>query len=134
MTLQLFVIEQVAHIELYYLIQRYKFESNSQRCASACFWAIGCIIWYKDTNLKAIHNLAGCFAVTVLLYYLIQRYKFESNSQHSGSLPRSTSGCIIWYKDTNLKAIHNIRLWCTNGKTVVLSDTKIQIWKQFTTS
>ena len=144
---------------LYYLIQRYKFESNSQRhlCALSC--ATGCIIWYKDTNLKAIHNpiREPCTALVVvlsdtkiqiwkqftterlskkslwLLYYLIQRYKFESNSQLN--ITRDINGlcCIIWYKDTNLKAIHNCPKSFKNPIIVVLSDTKIQIWKQFTT-
>ena len=41
--------------------------------------------------------------------------------------------CINWYKDTNLKAIHNTSLGRFCHPHVVLTDTKIQIWKQFTT-
>ena len=68
---------------------------------------LSCIIRYKDTNLKAIHNTAKCRAHRLALYYPIQRYKFESNSQrHSWCNPLGF-GCIIRYKDTNLKAIHN---------------------------
>ena len=68
---------------------------------------VGCIIRYKDTNLKAIHNTHHLFLFFSWLYYPIQRYKFESNSQHMMQI-------LVMAE-------------------VVLSDTKIQIWKQFTT-
>ena len=38
-------------------IQRYKFESNSQLVGVDALQAVSCVIRYKDTNLKAIHNL-----------------------------------------------------------------------------
>ena len=37
-------------------LQRYKFESNSQRLLLVVCLAAGCVIPCKDTNLKAIHN------------------------------------------------------------------------------
>ena len=117
-----------------------------------------CIIRYKDTNLKAIHNWTPSRPTPSTLYYPIQRYKFESNSQLFIGCKSIGHRCIIRYKDTNLKAIHNIeasnsladalyypiqrykfesnsQLIRTNSVEcgVVLSDTKIQIWKQFTT-
>ena len=92
------------------------------------------------------------------MYYPIQRYKFESNSQlrvvvplllnvvlsdtkiqiwkqftTSSSTVTALLRCIIRYKDTNLKAIHNEMNDILIEAIVVLSDTKIQIWKQFTT-
>ena len=58
-----------------------------------------CVIRYKDTNLKAIHNVGRDAVVLDELCHPIQRYKFESNSQlgewHEG------------YTQGNLKAIHN---------------------------
>ena len=119
---------------MYYLIQRYKFESNSQHKAWCYTIKRSCIIWYKDTNLKAIHNRMMHIIIEFVLYYLIQRYKFESNSQHIFIFIILCVCCIIWYKDTNLKAIHNYRFIAKFIFIVVLSDTKIQIWKQFTTS
>ena len=145
--------------KLYYLIQRYKFESNSQHSQHQHNQRPCCIIWYKDTNLKAIHNPCEACALSpfvvlsdtkiqiwkqfttqllcrlgrYLLYYLIQRYKFESNSQLLICHHLFCHRCIIWYKDTNLKAIHNTLAACLDVDCVVLSDTKIQIWKQFTT-
>ena len=68
-----------------------------------------CIIRYKDTNLKAIHNFAEDIINLAGLYYPIQRYKFESNSQRLPASGERLDGCIIRYKDTNLKAIHNAK-------------------------
>ena len=118
---------------LYYPIQRYKFESNSQHPAHGQSWHTGCIIRYKDTNLKAIHNSAMLmivFKVVVLSDTKIQIWKQFTTSSYSWMLSVS---CIIRYKDTNLKAIHNATIWLRITCCVVLSDTKIQIWKQFTT-
>ena len=116
---------------MYYLIQRYKFESNSQQNRRKNQASSSCIIWYKDTNLFTTHLWKS--RVAAELYYLIQRYKFESNSQPVGTQQNGNACCIIWYKDTNLKAIHNVVGLGGQAWHVVLSDTKIQIWKQFTT-
>ena len=151
-------IHQSRH-RLYYSIQRYKFESNSQQLSTWWLSQLGCITRYKDTNLKAIHNsiseiasargvvlldtkiqiwkqfttVAWCAASMQWLYYSIQRYKFESNSQLVSRTVQALRGCITRYKDTNLKAIHNVHCRPFARVTVVLLDTKIQIWKQFTT-
>ena len=118
-----------------------------------------CVIRYKDTNLKAIHNRsAGArnqtsavssdtkiqiwkqFTTTLRpglhgcpLCHPIQRYKFESNSQPQAGRCYPRRRCVIRYKDTNLKAIHNAPRRRSACVAAVSSDTKIQIWKQFTT-
>ena len=119
--------------ELLQSVQRYKFESNSQRWHDARMFDKGCCNQYKDTNLKAIHNntpgktynwvvvaistkiqIWKQFTTYGLSYDFgepllqsVQRYKFESNSQ--------------------LLSANNQRI------IVVAISTKIQIWKQFTT-
>ena len=88
-------------------VQRYKFESNSQRFSVTHQQRRSCCNQYKDTNLKAIHNSPSLRSVdnTVVaistkiqiwkqfttgleqpcswkvLLQSVQRYKFESNSQ-----------------------------------------------------
>ena len=120
---------------------------------------ISCVIRYKDTNLKAIHNCPACWPCfppavssdtkiqiwkqfTTISYvwgaglelcHPIQRYKFESNSQPEHTDFSSKVCCVIRYKDTNLKAIHNGLKKVMSCHVAVSSDTKIQIWKQFTT-
>ena len=146
--------------QLCHPIQRYKFESNSQHHGAHQARQAGCVIRYKDTNLKAIHNTynaalwphkavssdtkiqiwkqfttqAGDGVHRVTLCHPIQRYKFESNSQLGIDDEAYRVSCVIRYKDTNLKAIHNRRVPRARGQRAVSSDTKIQIWKQFTTA
>ena len=141
------------------LLQRYKFESNSQHSARSAAVSLRCQISCKDTNLKAIHNFIAIWinfrnvakspakiqiwkqfttSFKTHLYYqmlpnLLQRYKFESNSQLAKRENAAQAGCQISCKDTNLKAIHN---YCTkfyDFHNVAKSPAKIQIWKQFTT-
>ena len=38
------------------MVQRYKFESKSQRTASSSGGVNRCFQWFKDTNLKVNHN------------------------------------------------------------------------------
>ena len=94
---------------VYHPIQKYKFESKSQRSFRER---------YRHRRV----------------YHPIQKYKFESKSQLTitGTLPQM--GCITQYKNTNLKANHN-----DNGRDYpyqagVSPNTKIQIWKQITTA
>ena len=141
------------------LLQRYKFESNSQLPLEALKIQISCQISCKDTNLKAIHYAASLliFIFSVAkspakiqiwkqfttrqafssssspLPNLLQRYKFESNSQPIDVLFVQGGGCQISCKDTNLKAIHNWRQSFPTVSCVAKSPAKIQIWKQFTT-
>ena len=112
---------------MYYQIQRYKFESNSQLVLQLILLLNWCIIKYKDTNLKAIHNECLQDKRREWVYYQIQRYKFESNSQQANEDAITTQRCIIKYKDTNLKAIHNYSFVVCGHWSGVLSNTKIQI-------
>ena len=140
-------------------VQRYKFESNSQRNTLSYVRQKSCCNQYKDTNLKAIHNSFtnvvlkyGVVAIstkiqiwkqftTAIVGYVdqqrllqsVQRYKFESNSQRKRKTETNNNCCCNQYKDTNLKAIHNEDTDCALAAKVVAISTKIQIWKQFTT-
>ena len=40
-----------------------------------------CFQWFKDTNLKVNHNLPNFAMLRLLLFPMVQRYKFESKSQ-----------------------------------------------------
>ena len=69
---------------------------------------ICCFQWFKGTNLKANHNKPLVDDDAVMLFPMVQRYKFESKSQRNTSPPHSLSGCFQWFKGTNLKANHNV--------------------------
>ena len=116
------------------ICQRYNFESNSQPVIDFHHRHKGCYWYVKDTILKAIHN-ANCQSLPQAELLLIcQRYNFESNSQRDTDRHWPHYGCYWYVKDTILKAIHNefggmvLRLW------VVTDMSKIQFWKQFTTT
>ncbi len=63
----------------------------------------------------------------------MQRYKFESDSQHIRIVLPKILCCVYLCKDTNLKAIHNGWLHEVILHQVVSTYAKIQIWKRFTT-
>ena len=140
-------------------MQRYKFESNSQHVYLLASRVFRCVVPCKDTNLKAIHNgyllkrkgdndvlchakiqiwkqfttpLRNVYAAWPMCCAM-QRYKFESNSQHGGRGNPAHRRCVVPCKDTNLKAIHNRLIAHISCVRDVLCHAKIQIWKQFTT-
>ena len=120
------------------ILQSYKFESNSQPLAKEAKIKNWCVLSYKVTNLKAIHNRPPLGASLQRdVYYptklqiwkqfttdsqnypdpttmciILQSYKFESNSQHASSLFFTRRWCVLSYKDTNLKANQGLAAKC----------------------
>ena len=144
---------------MFSILQRYTFESNSQPFSNCSFCQLGCFLSCKDTHLKAIHNdalvhlcqhpvvfylakihiwkqfttsLLVSFA-SFLLFSILQRYTFESNSQPVALWLVAALRCFLSCKDTHLKAIHNTHLGIYLFFSVVFYLAKIHIWKQFTT-
>ena len=119
---------------LQYPMQRYKFESNSQRPVGhdtshkVAISDAKIQIWKQFTTFAR-----ACISVS-RLQYPMQRYKFKSNSQPKRTAFNLWYRCNIRCKDTNLKAIHNSKEEGQSHTCVAISDAKIQIWKQFTTS
>ena len=93
---------------LYLICQRYKFESESQPCARmdsrahAVFNMSKIQIWKRITTCKEYSETSSA------LYLICQRYKFESESQPSGTI----------------SSLHS----------AVFNMSKIQIWKRITTT
>ena len=92
-----------------------------------------CFQWFKDTNLKANHNFnkllqSACLAVSngskILIWKLITTIWF-------GIIYLLC--CFQWFKDTNLKANHNIYDINKRRHTAVSNGSKILIWKLITT-
>ena len=97
------------------------------------FFIIGCVWRHKDINLKAIHNqvrLNRRYPPVVSDDTKILIWKqFTTNTTKSDDM----DGCVWRHKDINLKAIHNRYSTFYRYSSVVSDDTKILIWKQFTT-
>ena len=147
------------YLSLFPMVQRYKFESKSQQCDASNLEVSRCFQWFKGTNLKANHNKRDTLDYFFPLFPMVQRYKFESKSQLSlifwnqllvvsnGSKVQiwkqittyrqvlvSEWSCFQWFKGTNLKANHN-RMWFgLHFGRVVSNGSKVQIWKQITTT
>ena len=68
---------------LFPMVQRYKFESKSQLDVLKGVGSFCCFQWFKGTNLKANHNVLIIVQQFLSLFPMVQRYKFESKSQHS---------------------------------------------------
>ena len=68
------------------------------------------------------------------LYSICQRYNFESNLQLVDKCNISYYRCIRYVKDTILKAIYNTPPLTRKSASAVFDMSKIQFWKQFTTT
>ena len=115
------------NILLFPMVQRYKFESKSQPGHEYAVEFNSCFQWFKDTNLKVNHNPDSEPIHDKQLFPMVQRYKFESKSQHFLAFSAFACCCFQWFKDTNLKVNHNPSnsLFCSLW--VVSNGSKIQI-------
>ena len=99
--------------ELFVLLQRYTFWSNSQPSPLLKSIQTGCLYYCKDTLFEAIHNSHWYERYLSWLFVLLQRYTFWSNSQQRDNLIKQGKSCLYYCKDTLFEAIHNQHLkWC----------------------
>ncbi len=68
---------------------------------------VSCISYTKGTTLKANHNSLILMPTKRMLYFIYQRYDFESKSQPRLLPMNRKKGCISYTKGTTLKANHN---------------------------
>ena len=94
---------------------------------------IRCIQWFKDTNLKANHNME--MSDNYWNEAVFNGSKILIWKQITTRCIRiwSSDSCIQWFKDTNLKANHNEADGCRSWPWAVFNGSKILIWKQITT-
>ena len=90
------------------ILQRYYFESESQHNYEYGYLLLWCCLSYKDTILKANHNASDARTFRFQMLLILQRYYFESESQHIFLESKQQFGCCLSYKDTILKANHNM--------------------------
>ena len=94
---------------------------------------ISCFDCKSTKNLRAIHNKRQ---VILIVYLVVSTAKVQKIWEQFTTLlyPLYTEYCCFDCKSTkNLRAIHNRRLWRSEGQPVV-STAKVQkIWEQFTT-
>ena len=92
-----------------------------------------CFQWFKDTKMKANHNNV------MEKYYLCSAVSNGSKilkwKQITTKLTywKSVDGCFQWFKDTKMKANHNIVVTHLCSIQAVSNGSKILKWKQITT-
>ena len=119
-----------------------------------------CFRYHKGTDFQANHNsvsLVSLVLIVVLdttkvqifkqittigmsaiyadrLFQIPQRYRFSSKSQLTDIKLDDTYCCFRYHKGTDFQANHNLLLLMLQRSLVVLDTTKVQIFKQITTS
>ena len=95
--------------------------------------SIGCFQWFKDTKMKANHNVIELFplvAVAVSNGSKILKWKqITTNRERRSKAYR----CFQWFKDTKMKANHNGWFNLFFFFFAVSNGSKILKWKQITT-
>ena len=114
--------------------QRYKNESKSQPFH---IFVIGDAVVASTTKIQKWKQITTEVAKLIIAFKLLpvrQRYKNESKSQPQEREICSPFRCCQYDKDTKMKANHNWIMRIPRLPGVVASTTKIQKWKQITTS
>ena len=88
---------------------------------------VGCISYTKGTTLKANHNNNIVKLIKITLYFIYQRYDFESKSQLYGAQLDMNEGCISYTKGTTLKANHNNENFIHCKSSVVFHIPKVRL-------
>ena len=93
----------------------------------------GCVQWFKDTKLKANHNYTSvAFSCVFVVSNGSKILNWKQITTTAAGFPMLTS-CVQWFKDTKLKANHNIGNVISWLLLVVSNGSKILNWKQITT-
>ena len=92
-----------------------------------------CFQWFKDTKMKANHNsfcFFNAFSEVVSNDSKILKWKQITTARQR---MKHKECCFQWFKDTKMKANHNIFYNYSTNLLVVSNDSKILKWKQITT-
>ena len=151
---------RACNLRLFQIPQRYRFSSKSQHIRAQASLNACCFRYHKGTDFQANHNqlkqedllisvvldttkvqifkqitTGGKSLEEVLkLFQIPQRYRFSSKSQQQVCYAIRWYGCFRYHKGTDFQANHNNLLTIQITYLVVLDTTKVQIFKQITTS
>ena len=92
-----------------------------------------CFQWFKDTNLKANHNLLSFIIIDIIVVFNGSKILIWKQITTCYLFMYLHNSCFQWFKDTNLKANHNRCRDRIPLVDVVFNGSKILIWKQITT-
>ena len=98
------------------------------------FPPIRCFQWFKDTNLKANHNIIVEEQKKEIVVFNGSKILIWKQITTQFVHVWYIYSCFQWFKDTNLKANHNKGFLLPILSSVVFNGSKILIWKQITTA
>ena len=119
---------------LFQIPQRYRFSSKSQLTDIKLDDTYCCFRYHKGTDFQANHNLVlrGVkFCVVVLDTTKVQIFKQITTMSYICIIFKR---CFRYHKGTDFQANNNLLLLMLQRSLVVLDTTKVQIFKQITTS
>ena len=119
---------------LFQIPQRYRFSSKSQHFCKNVIKGGSCFRYHKGTDFQANHNYVMITILYVLLFQIPQRYRFSSKSQLLPRMLNTLFRCFRYHKGTDFQANHNTLQRYELFFIVVLDTTKVQIFKQITTT
>ena len=120
--------------QLFQIPQRYRFSSKSQPNKRAPIPYYGCFRYHKGTDFQANHNSTDLVCLLMKLFQIPQRYRFSSKSQRFLIGMTAIYRCFRYHKGTDFQANHNRAVRRETCCSVVLDTTKVQIFKQITTT
>ena len=98
--------EQAYHVVsgLFPMVQRYKFESKSQRYRKRMIKEERCFQWFKGTNLKANHNESGNSKFRAGAVPNSSKIEIQSKSQRQCKEPIENKCCFLCPKDRKIES------------------------------
>ena len=93
----------------------------------------GCFQWFKDTKMKANHNIRN--VIIFFVFAVSNGSKILKWKQITTvlALRQAEARCFQWFKDTKMKANHNSNRLTLLHPRAVSNGSKILKWKQITT-
>ena len=92
-----------------------------------------CFLWFKDTKMKANHNYSVSINMEKMTVFYGSKILKWKQITTVGCTLRWKPDCFLWFKDTKMKANHNLHHYIPLIDFTVFYGSKILKWKQITT-
>ena len=110
------------------------FQANHNKCLLKHIIKLVVLDTTKVQIFKQITTTMGPLIPALVLFQIPQRYRFSSKSQRRFLFSGKDYRCFRYHKGTDFQANHNLIYLPLIRQVVVLDTTKVQIFKQITTT
>ena len=119
---------------LFQIPQRYRFSSKSQHVSEAITTHQRCFRYHKGTDFQANHNSMMRLAMVSLVVLDTTKVQIFKQITTAYEPIHIFLCCFRYHKGTDFQANHNGKATSHSLSSVVLDTTKVQIFKQITTT